>query len=317
MVKSDVSYNIAVVINEGYLSHMFTMLNSLFLNNKHKNFVIYILNSSLTKKDKKQIQKFFTRFNMQYVLLEVDDTLLSEAPILDKNMSLEAYYKLLLPLQIPDSVERLLYLDSDIIINGHIDELYEIELDDKAFGAVRDYAIDQDIPYKTRLMDEEYTYFNSGVLLVDMIRLRGIYDWEYILKYIEREKRNFRFHDQEVLNAIFHKDVKILDEKFNYLTLYRELWEPINYKWKNQGTEIIVIHYAGGVDKPWLPLYRGKYLSSYWKYRRMLYGNKEYLLFQTKRMLCTPVFLYRLFKEHYLVCLKHYLYLKQHGLIEK
>ena len=164
--------------------------------------------------------------------------------------------------------------------------------------------MDCDLEYKTRLMKPENTYFNSGVLLIDMKVLRKIYDWKRIQKYIESEGKNFRFHDQEVLNAIFNDNVKIIDEKYNYLTMYRHLGDLINYflHYKKDDTtrKVVVIHYALSGNKPWMPLYRGKFLANYWKFRCFFEGKTEYRKFQVKRGLYIPIRIFNIMKIYFI-----------------
>lgn len=314
MIRRGENYHIAVVINARYLIHMFTMLCSLFLTNREKRFIVYILYSDLKAEHKHRIKTFFRRFHQRYTLIEVEPDLFGNAPVLNPNMSKEAYYKLLLPIQLPEHIDRVLYLDSDIIINGKIDGLYKCSLDGNAFAAV-EYNMDREMEYKMRLMGPEDAYFNSGVLLLDMIKLREIYDWESVCRYIEEEGKNFYCHDQEVLNALFHKNVKIVDETYNYLTMYRDfwdLWDLLAHRRNRNARKIHVIHYANNDNKPWMPLYRGKFLSYYWKYRRFLYGDTEYRKFQVKRLQLMPVRLYKMIKDYFVPEMKHCIYSKRH-----
>lgn len=215
-------YNIAVVINDKYVEKLKVMLSTLFDKNPDRNFSVYILYSRFSDDSLFKIKKFFEKRKMQYHLVPIDIQLFDAAPILDEDMSKEAYFKLLIPVLLPLDMERLLYLDADIIINGDIGPLYHIDLKGKSFAAAADLNMDKDLEYKGRLMPLSYTYFNSGVLLFDLKSFRQIYNFNDVLKYIQENGHKFRFHDQEVFNALFYDKVCILNDKYNYVTLYKD-----------------------------------------------------------------------------------------------
>lgn len=275
--------NIAVVINERYACKLAVMLKSLFLNNKEQDFRVFIFYANLSEAGKEYLENFFHLEGQQYQFIQVDITLFQSAPILDSDMSKEAYFKLLIPEQLPEDVERVLYLDADIIINGNINLLYNMDLGEKSFAAVKDFNMDKDLNYKLSLMEEQYTYFNSGVLLIDLKSFKKVYSLEIALGYIQQNGYKFRFHDQEVLNALFYKQVKIIDEKFNFVTLYKDRWDPILYRFRDRLKDIIVIHYAAGNNKPWKAGYSGKYLERYWKIARGIECDLDYNKFLRER----------------------------------
>lgn len=303
-------YNIAVVINERYLRHMFVMLSSLFDNNIGSAFRVYIFVSSHAAECFGSINTFFCRTKQQYTIIIIEDSLLGNVPILDENMSSEAYYKLLIPLKMPQEVDRVLYLDADIIVQGSIVGLWNSDLEGKAFGAVTDYFMNQDIEYKSRLMRCEDSYVNTGVLLIDLSILRKIYQFDIIMQYIRENGKQFRFHDQEVINALFYQEMKILDEKYNYICMYRNLWDPIVYKMKDERSDICIYHYALSGNKPWNPHYRGKYGNLYWKYARKVGLKKEYYHFIVRRVICFPIRMWELYCFHYKVHLKPWVRIK-------
>lgn len=274
---------IVVVINEKYVAKLMVMLKSLFLSNPHQQFFIFIFYANLSKKSRENLNRFFEEEDQQYNFIQVDIKLFDCAPILDSDMSKEAYFKLLIPEQLPESIERVLYLDVDIIVNGDINLLYRIDLGEKSFAAVRDFNMDRDRVYKLVLMEENYTYFNSGVLLFDLKKFRKVYSLKKALEYIQKNGHKFRFHDQEVLNALFHKHVKIIDEKFNFVTLYKDRWDPILYRFRDKLNEIIIIHYAAGNNKPWKPEYCGKFLEKYWNIAKNMTYDLNYSDFMKER----------------------------------
>lgn len=285
--------NIAVVTNQKYVPRMLVMVHSLFARNQGRDFCVYILHSGLDETCRSRIGERFRAEHQRCCLLEIDDAMLSDVPIKDQNLSREAYFKLLIPRLIPQDIPRILYLDSDMIILGDIESLYEYDLKGKALGAVRDLYMDRDILYKTSLMPQEYTYFNSGVLLIDMVRFREVFDFDEAMRYIEENGHKFRFHDQEVLNALCYREVEILPEIYNYVTLYRDRFDPLKYRRREKKLGVIVLHYAA--HKPWDPGYTGKYLERYWEAADQIGPKEEHRQFRRARRKAYPRILKTLF----------------------
>ncbi|KAF7292881.1 hypothetical protein MIND_01187100 [Mycena indigotica] len=95
-------------------------------------------------------------------------------------------------------VERALFLDSDILVREDIAELWKVDLKGKTLAAARDIGFPlghTEVPHQA--------YFNAGVLLVDMNRMRSQLD--HFLDYVVN-KPPTAYKDQDALNVFFHHD---------------------------------------------------------------------------------------------------------------
>ena len=98
---------------------------------------------------------------------------------------------------------KILYLDTDIMINGNIENLYNIDISNKELGVVLDrYGHFFIKPF----------YFNSGMLLMNMKKLKET----QLLARVRNMciKRKMAFPDQSALNK-FCKEKIYLPRKFN------------------------------------------------------------------------------------------------------
>ena len=139
-------------------------------------------------------------------------------------VTIGGFFRLLIPYVLPDDIEKAVYLDSDIIVNLDINELWRMELDDKPLAAVPEHkaspvSFDSFVPqnYTINAKPVEYEdYFNSGVLLMNLEYLRGIEDkiMNGVKWYGEHEKECIAF-DQDILNYLFSKTYLKLPPKFN------------------------------------------------------------------------------------------------------
>ncbi len=128
-------------------------------------------------------------------------------------------YRLLIPQLLLPEITKVIYLDSDIIVNLNIAELWRMELDDKPLAAVTEISNGVDAQKMIALCREGYVkeenYFNAGVLLMNLnilhekesVIMEGI---KFIVKYPQ-----FSNIDQDFLNYCFSTQSLHLPMKFN------------------------------------------------------------------------------------------------------
>ena len=191
-----------------------------------------------------QIVKFY---NVEKLFPEKIDEMMRLIPEAENSrVSRGAFYRLLIPQIFPPEIEKCIYLDSDIIVNLDIKELWQVELDDKIFAAVPEILSHGTVDVmnigfelcKDGLVKHE-DYFNSGVLVMNLNLLRGeeqtILDG---LRFCAQNPRYQDYFDQDVLNYCFSTKTIKLSTKFNRFTSYaREEKESLAKK---------IYHYAGG-----------------------------------------------------------------------
>jgi len=106
---------------------------------------------------------------------------------------------------LPDEVERVLYLDADVVVRRPLDELWETDLDGCVLGAVRDPVIPwaaapAALPWEDLGVDPDTPYFNAGVLVIDAGRWRSERITERALHVLGEHR--LRYADQCALNAV-------------------------------------------------------------------------------------------------------------------
>lgn len=148
-----------------------------------------------------------------------------------------ALYRLLAPLLLPSDVKRLIYLDADTIVNMDIKKFWETFLDGHPLAAVSERAlmdhyqkkIDKSIDETAFLFKNSWTdsdtCFNSGVLLMDLERMRDI-DNTLLpgLRFLMQHEEECRFFDQEILNYFFSRDYLQLPWNYNILQHWDRQW---------------------------------------------------------------------------------------------
>ncbi len=108
---------------------------------------------------------------------------------------------------------------------------------------------------KMGITKENEKYFNSGMMLIDLVRWRAKSITQKVLDYINQNPEKLRFHDQDALNAILYNDWLHLHPQWNaqsnhcngnHFSTRTELLEP--YAETREDPKLI--HFCGHV-KPW------------------------------------------------------------------
>lgn len=175
-----------------------------------------------------------------------------------------AAYRLLIPEVLP--LDRLIYLDGDIVVDLDIGALWDVGLFGHSLAVVRDL--------ETRYWSEAHwqrvrhigvppeLYFNSGVMVMNLSRIREHHSLLQELPAFLDEFPQATVIDQDFLNRLFHRDCVWLPERFNrFVAGWRGGWDV------NARSEAIW-HWAGPGDKPWNGFVAPVDLL-YWRYLMM------------------------------------------------
>lgn len=129
-------------------------------------------------------------------------------------------FRVMLPELLPD-VDKIIYLDADILVNRDIKELWDTDIQDYCLAAVPDYSTVNGLetPYPVAKQEVPAShYFNSGVLCMNLDRIRAKGNMhENILNYLE-ENPSARLLDQDALNAVYCGETILVDESWNTFT---------------------------------------------------------------------------------------------------
>ncbi len=265
--------NIACSADDKFAQHLCVTLFSL-LQNSSKDFMfnVYILDCGISESRKSKIIKSLTQFEdhskISFIRIDLNQFLhLKET----KNISRAAYARLNLPFLLPNT-DRILYLDSDIVVEGDIAEIFFLPFAGALLYAVRDPNVLMEIEYKDSLgIPATNGYFNSGVMLIDMKAFRENCIPKRLMTSLESINSLNHSLDQSALNAVLWNSWRQLPLEWNFLaslsfysgdnhTTYskKELtYAKINPK---------IIHYASPFTKPWLYESTGPFKARYFLY---------------------------------------------------
>ena len=134
------------------------------------------------------------------------------------------FYKFLIPQTLPSDIEKIIYLESNVVVNMDIIELWNAELEDKILAVVPAFSISADIPAQDKIVADGFVkkedYFNSSVMLMNLKLLRGAEEKILAGMKFASEHGYVNLWDQTVLNYCFATQTLKLPTQFNQFVRY-------------------------------------------------------------------------------------------------
>jgi len=249
----DFNYDI-ILLNTGYSERAIQLLNRVVIN--HPNFSIRLIN----------VCPYVSKLKFNVV----------------GHVRQETFYRLLVP-ELFRNYQKIVYLDSDLIVCEDIEHLFHIDLQDNLIAAVYDAdfigeyngaspAMKTYCDEKLRLEDP-YSYVQAGVLVFNVSAMRNTFQKNELIEFANGKTLNFV--DQDVLNCKCSGRVKLLDMRWNVVTdcggyrvnqIIRHAPLKIYQEYMRSREEPKIIHYSG-FEKPWTNPYADM-AEIYWNYAR-------------------------------------------------
>ena len=183
--------HIAFNIDHAYVRFCSVTLVSILRSNPQAKVVAHILARGLTASDKQVLQQLAAQYNGEAHFYEPDESLLEGFRIhaSSSHISLVTYYRCMLADYLPASLHRVIYLDSDLLVTGSLAPFWQMPMQGAPVAAVVDAAADDHTRYKVLCYPEADSYFNAGVLLIDLDWWRTNNVGQRCIDYAELEKQ--------------------------------------------------------------------------------------------------------------------------------
>lgn len=264
--------DVACSCDENYLADAAVMLRSLFVENPGERFLVHFMyDQRLPGEALAGLEALCAEFDQGFAPLLMGEELKDVFPFMGRFGGFNAWYRVLLPRLLPD-VPKILYLDVDLLIAGPVRELWEWPLDGKSIAAVTNPLFEHMVERVRNDLGvpDADSYFNSGVLLMDLDLLRREQAVEQVVAFIQEGRAPMPWADQEPLNAVLHARRARLPPKWNAMPAIWELdWRYLPQSWTRvQRLEArerpVIVHFLGPY-KPWhyrnLSPYRARYFE--------------------------------------------------------
>lgn len=242
-------------IDSNFVMQLMTTSVSLFRNNPNAQFQIHLLCTKVSESDKQRIREFIEGQGQRIVFYDADEVLLN-LPHIPKSgrFTLSTYMRCFITRILPENISKILYMDCDILIRGNIDGLWNTDISGYAIGAVDDmWALRGN--FERLGIPPEDSYFNNGVLLINLDYWRKADVYELSLQTIKEHHQKLQFHDQDIFNMLFHAKRLELPVQYNMQDAFfrmRRQW--IQPRLQNDIDHFLasptIVHYTGS-HKPW------------------------------------------------------------------
>ena len=159
-------------------------------------------------------------YNVEKLYADKISEMIALFPEVDKNRFKQAIlYKFFIPQLLSKNIDKVIYLEPNVIVNLDLNELWRVDLGEKILGIVPALEIGSDIHTQDKIVEDGFVtaenYFNPGVMVMNLKLLRG--EEEKIsdgMKFVN-EHKYFSLLDQTVLNYCFSSQTEKLPAKFN------------------------------------------------------------------------------------------------------
>lgn len=255
---------VSMAVNNEYVTYLSVVISSLEKTNSF--YHIIILYSDLSQQNIRRLKEWADDKRNISISFENVSKVLANTELFvgnkdgGKYLSVETYYRLLLVDLFPN-IDKIIYLDADVVVMSDLAEVFNISLDGYMVAAVPDVVDNWKTLYDKKKQEYMATelgitewndYFNAGVLVLNLREIRKKYTSKQLLNIAQSKK--WLKHDQDVLNFICGGSfynlgykwncISVIDKKFEKKCPYLEIEK---YNEANQNPAIV--HYAA--KKPW------------------------------------------------------------------
>lgn len=260
---------IALSANDFYVPYLGALMCSMRAHfSAEQNYDLLVMQKDISPAHQKQLQGLFAEYpnvSLRFVNIRRYEQRFSHL-FLRGHFVIETYFRLLMPELFP-TYDKILYIDSDLIVLDDLAKLYNTDIHGYLLAACRDAdtagLYNGFEPQKKAYMDnilkikKPYEYFQAGVILFNLDEFRKQYTTDQMLNFALSYK--WELLDQDVLNYLAQGKVKFLPMNWNVMMDWRgiRISEIISRAPKYLRDEYMkaredakIVHYAGP-DKPW------------------------------------------------------------------
>lgn len=236
-----------------------------------------VLSGEVSEERKLFVQGIAQKYGADIKFYPINNDLLDVLPAgkdgQPDHISVAAYYRLFLASILPTDIDKVIYLDCDLIDAGSLKDLWDTDIAKYPIAAIPDMTEADLIHYRQLKYSPKLGYFNSGVLLVNLKYWRENQCQNQFESFIHDYIDRIVYHDQDVLNYIFRENKIILPLKYNVQE--GALYERVNISWEYDEqleealSNPVIIHYTTG-QKPWNTGCKHPWKSEWYKYLEKL-----------------------------------------------
>jgi lipopolysaccharide biosynthesis glycosyltransferase len=254
------------------------MLLSLFENNKDMHEIhVFILESGISDENKLRLTELAQSYSRDIHLIPMPDIekLMGMSLFIANHISLSSFSRLFAASLLPESVDKILYMDGDIIVRGSLKEFWETDLTGFMLGGI--HAHGGGAVKKSVFLKKEDPYIFAGLLLINLAEWRRQQIENHFICFAKAYNGKVPVEDMGIINGVLSRHVKLCHPKYNFTWKYlKHDYEELKRRWgyeayreetiREAKENPVIFHYVAA-DKPWHKGYDGPYRDEFLHYK--------------------------------------------------
>lgn len=220
-----------------YIKNLAVAICSVLENTKTKIVIHLLHDKTLCEENKRKLKDFVNKYGTQINFYEVNVTRFDDYKVMTGSFTIGSLFRIEIAQLLPYSVNKVIYLDADVIVNIDINDLWKMDIDNYMVAGCLDRAIYiyQNTWSCLNGVVDVSEYINSGVMVLNIKKIREKVSLEDEFFRFIKKYPNCQCIDQDALNYIFYREKLIINEKYNIF---------VNF-YQNKTVQQGIYHFAG------------------------------------------------------------------------
>lgn len=260
------------------------MLHSAITSSPDQRFVVHVLHGGdVDPDDRAKLCQMVTSLGSSLRFVEIEAAMTEALP--EGYFPRTVWYRIFLPDLLPDT-DKVVYLDSDVVVVDDLAPLWDVDLDGFLLGAVTNPLYSFMPPYPRTLgIERDVEYFNSGVLVMNLALMRTERTVAHLRDYASAHPGN-AYPDQDALNVVCGSSRYALHARWNVQSTFFELSPseiPLPEREVREAVENPAVLHFIGPFKPWQYLCRHPHQETYLRHAKATPWGEPRLVGRTPR----------------------------------
>lgn len=201
--------NVCLACDNNYARYAGVVIASVLRSSmNNEKLVFYILDGGIDDLNREKINYLKKIKDCEINFIKINNAMFADYMEIKTHeyITIPTYYRLKLPSLLLE-VDRVIYLDCDVIVNSSLAELFETEMGEAVVAGVKDL--------NKRITRDNPSYVNAGVLVFDIKNMRNQNVEQEFLEWTRLHKDSIRVGDQEIINEVLRGRIKLVDDEWN------------------------------------------------------------------------------------------------------
>lgn len=273
----DNKINIVFASDNNYAQHTAVAMASVLVNTKvPQKIQFYLIDDEIQQENKEKIIKTVQNLGGNIEFIKIKNSKLEDCYV-SGELSRASYFRLDIANILDESIEKIIYLDCDLLVYDDIEKMWQLDMGGKPVAATCDLGIMASARVRKQKnkfigLPFDAPYFNAGVLMMDLKKWRDGNYAEAIIALATQNK--YPNHDQDALNKFFMNNWQEIPLRWDVIppvfNLFLKILNKPDLRKKAIEAKLnpAIFHYAGGY-KPWEYEIHDGFNDKYYEYLKL------------------------------------------------